>query len=295
MELRHLRYFVAVAETLHFGRAANRLHMSQPTLSQQIRQLESELQAALLVRTKRRVELTDAGRLFLEEARDILAHVDQAAINARRAGARDIRLRVGTGYCMDQMLLVSAVEVFNRLHPDALVEVVTMSVQRQTDALRQDRLDVALVRSTDAEPPLTAAELLREPLFVALPPKHRLARRERIPLPALAGEAFVLVPRDTVPVYHEMVVSLCRRAGFVPEAAREADHLQLLLMMVAAGSGVSLVPACARAIAVNGLILRPIDDPDHSVKTAIAWREDALPAVREFVDTVREVAARRAA
>ena len=147
MELRHLRYFVAVAETLHFGQAAARLRIAQPSLSHQIRQLEDDLHVGLLRRTKRRVELTDAGRLFLQESRDLIARADRATVIARRMGSIDARrLRVGIGYCSDQSDIAALLGAFNAQHRGIQVETKTMSVPAQLAALVDGQLDIAFVR-----------------------------------------------------------------------------------------------------------------------------------------------------
>src|SRR5688572_18591013 len=219
MELRHLRYFVALSESLHFGEAATRLRIAQPSLSQQIRQLEEELQTKLLRRTQRRVELTEAGELFLEEARDILARTDRAGRIARRAGRGDAgRIRVGVGYCMDQMAVVKAVTTFNRRHPKIRVELETLAVSRQVAALRNDRLDLGFVRTLPPDGSLTSELLVSEPLVVAMPHTHRFAGKKAILLADLADELFVMTSRELVPFYHDVVVKTCREAGFAPNA-----------------------------------------------------------------------------
>jgi DNA-binding transcriptional LysR family regulator len=178
MELRHLRYFVSVAEALHFGQAAAKLHITQPSLSHQIKLLEAELRTALLYRTKRRVELTDAGRLFLEEARDVLARADRAAMVARRAGrATEGRLRVAVGYCMDQSRVSEAVSMFNTRHPAIRVELQTMAVPSQVDALCRQALDVGFVRPPITNSGLATETLLSEPLIAAVRVNHRLAAK----------------------------------------------------------------------------------------------------------------------
>lgn len=291
MELRHLRYFIAVGELLHFSRAARRLRVTQPSLSQQIHQLETELQTRLLERTKRHVELTKAGRLFLEEARQIVARADHAALIARRAGTPGaIGLRVGIGYCMDDVLVEKAICEFSRRHDSGRIEVKTMAVPQQLTELRESRLDVGLVRTVTVAEPLTSALLVQEALVVALPRTHRLATRPRIALAALAGERFLLVPPDRIPIYHETVVSVCRDAGFIPDAAHEADHLRLILGMVSAGCGISLVPASARTSRVRGIVYRPLDAVNAVLKTAVAWHHDASSEVLEFVRITRELA-----
>jgi DNA-binding transcriptional LysR family regulator len=236
VELRHLRYFVAVGEALHFGRAAARLRIAQPSLSHQIRQLETELQTPLLRRTKRRVNLTEAGRLFLDEARDILARVDHATVIARRGdGGEARRLRVGVGYCMDVPRITTVVSAFNARHEAVHVELHTLPVPVQSADLRGERLDLGFVRPPASDPALSSEVLAGEPLVVALPARHRLAVKDSLRLSMLASESFVLPPRVTVPIFHDVVVRACRSAGFVPHAPHEADHLEILLGLVAAG------------------------------------------------------------
>jgi DNA-binding transcriptional LysR family regulator len=289
MELRHLRYFVAVAESLHFGQAAAKLRIAQPSLSHQIRQLEDELQAQLLRRTKRRVELTEAGRLFLHEARDILARADRAAVVARRVARTDVpRLRIGVGYCMDQSDVATAIGRYNARCPDVQVELKTMSVHVQFVSLRDNRLDVGFVRPPISDPALDSDIVVREPLVVALPPTHRLAAASRVSPAALANEPFVLPPRDVVPVFHDALLRLCREAGFVPHAPHEADHLQMIIAMIAAGAGVGIVPATARKFKQHRVVFRPLHPVPDDLEIAVAWRrDDAAPSVAAFVAHAR--------
>lgn len=291
MEMRHLRYFVAVGETLHFGRAAAQLRIAQPSLSQQIHQLETELQTMLLHRTKRRAQLTEAGRQFLDEAREILAHTDRAAVVARRASAEGLgRLRVGFAYWMDVTPLVAAVRRLNQSHNGTRVDIRTMSVPRLVAALKEDELDVALVRLPAGEPSLRTAEVTSEPFVVALPPDHRLSGRTRVSVAALADEPFILFPRDAVPQFHDLAVRLCRDAGFIPNVRNEVDSTDLVLRLVAAGLGVSLVPASVcSTTAQPSVAFRPLKPSPRILKTVIAWRFDnSLPAVNAFVKIVRE-------
>lgn len=296
MELRHLRYFVAVSESLHFGEAASKLRISQPSLSQQIRQLEIELQTSLLRRTKRRVELTEAGQLFLEEARDILARADRAAIIARRASRGDGRLRIGAGYCMDQSALVRSIALFNRRRPSVRVELQSMAVPSQLMALRNEWLDIGFVRSPPLDPLLSSETIVSEPLIVAMPRTHRFVRRGAVALSSLADEPFVLTARELVPVYHDIVLRTCREAGFVPKASHEGDQLHVLLAFVGAGCGVALVPAFARRLKPRHVVfapLRPSSTPN--LETVVVWRRNRNnpPAIlTEFVQVVRRVLGR---
>lgn len=291
LELRHLRYFVVLAETLHFGHAAAKLRIAQPSLTHQIQQLEAELQTPLLRRTKRRVELTEAGRKFLDEAREILARTDRAALIARRTGHGEVgRLRVAIGYCMDHLHVSKAVSLFNGRHRGIRIELQTMAVQQQLDFLREDRLDVAFVRPPITEPSVTGETVIRESLVVALPRNHRLAGKRELALSTLAHEPFILPPQSVVPVFHDLVLRACREAGFVPNAPHEADQLQLVLGMVAAGTGVALVPDSVRKMKYHRVAFASPRPSPPELQVAVAWRrEDTSTIVSEFVKTTREV------
>jgi len=295
MELRHLRYFVAVAESLHFGRAATKLRIAQPSLSHQIAHLESELQTSLLTRTKRHVELTDAGRLFLQEARDVIARADRAALIAKRIGISGARrLTIGIGYCTHQQDIVAVIGEFHAGHQDIHVETRTMSVPLQLAALADGRLDVGFVRPPVDDPALRCETVIREPLLAALPQKHPLVARTRLSLSALANEPFVLPPRDAVPVFHDAVLKACREAGFVPHSSHEADRLPTVLGLVAAGAGVALVPASARTNKQSRLVFKPLHPSPDALETAVAWRRaDKSPIVGEFISAARRTLPRR--
>jgi DNA-binding transcriptional LysR family regulator len=240
--------------------------------------------------TKRHVELTDAGRVFLDEAREVLARADRAALVARRIGNTEAqRLRVAVGYCMDDSDIAARIGEFNALHDDVQVELRTMSVPAQLTALSEGRLDIGFVRPPITDPTLTNQLLIAEPLVVALPPKHPMARHRQIALRALAHEPFVFVLRDAVPVYHDTVLRMCRQAGFVPRAPHEVDQLQMLLAMVSAGSGVSLVPKGAEKRTQHRVVYRPLQHVDsHVIETVAAWRrQDTSPTIRAFMEVVR--------
>ena len=296
MELRHLRYFVAVAESLHFGRAALQLRIAQPSLSHQIGRLEAELVTQLLARTKRHVELTDAGRLFLLEAKEIIAHADRAAVSARRIGGTDARrLRVGVAYCTDQLGIADLVGHYLTCHKDTQIDIRTMSVPSQFAALLDGKLDIGFVRPPVDDPTLSSEIVIAEPLVVALPRRHPLVSRARLPLSALANEPFVLPQRDDVPVFHAAVLRACREAGFVPHSVHEADHLRMVLGMVAAGAGVAIVPATARKIEPRRVIFRLPHPSPGNLETAIAWRRgDKSPVLAEFISAVKLALLRRA-
>jgi DNA-binding transcriptional LysR family regulator len=292
MELRHLRYFVAVADSLHFGRAAARLQIAQPSLSQQVRQLEAELETTLLERTRRRVQLTEAGRLFLEQARELLARAEGAAVIARRASLGEVgRVRVGFAYWTDVSIVVAAVTRLHALHPAITIDLRSIAAPVQNAALLAERLDVGFVRPPFDEPSLDTETLGVEPFVVALPERHRLASKKRIPIGALSDEVHLLVPRDAVPTFYDLALKVCRDGGFVPRVRAEADHPETVLQLVEAGLGVSLVPAWTRRLRRRGLVFRPLVPSTPVIQTVIAWqRHTTSPLVKEFLTVVRDVA-----
>jgi DNA-binding transcriptional LysR family regulator len=239
MELRHLRYFLAVAEDLHFGRAAARLHIAQPPLSRQIRNLEAELGITLFHRTRRRVQLTQAGQLFLEAARRVLADVEEAVRVAQRAGRGEIgRLLIGFVGTATCDVLLRALRVFRERFPEVILCLQELTTVQQVEALHEKRLDVGFLRPPIEDESLSLMVLTREPFVVAVSAAHPLSRQPQVPLRRLAGEAFVLFPRQAAPGFYDQVIRLCQRAGFSPNIAQEASQVHALLGLVAAGLGV---------------------------------------------------------
>lgn len=287
MELRHLRYFLAVAEELHFGRAAARLHISQPPLSQQIRQLEEELGVVLFHRTKRRVELSDAGRLFLGEARAVLDQARQAKRSVQEAG-KGVRGRLSIGFVSSacHTVLPQAVREFRRAYPEVEVSLREMIPAAQLAALARREIDIGLLRPpvTDAE--LSVESVLAEPLVVALPADHRLAGRRAVPIKALAKEPFVLFPRQHGPGVHDAVLQICHEAGFAPRAAYEPNEMQTILAYVAAGLGVSIVPGSLMSFRRGPIAFRRLAGAQASIELALAWTR-ARPSV--LVDNFRRI------
>ena len=291
MELRHLRYFVAVAGSLHFGRAATQLRISQPSLSHQIRQLEAELQTTLFQRTKRSVHLTESGRLFLTEANETLEHADRAALIARSADVRGTEhLRVGFAYWTDLTKIFAVVKSFDESRPMIQIDLRSMSVQLQIAALRDGFLDVGFVRATSTEPSLDSELLVAEPFVVALPKSHRLARRKRIALSRLAEETFVMGPPNTMPDFYDLAIKLCREAGFVPRVRHEVDYPSIVLGLVGAGVGISLVPSSIRKIQSAGVVFRPLVASPPVLQTSVVWRRDnTSEAINVFLQLVHSM------
>jgi DNA-binding transcriptional LysR family regulator len=290
MEMRHLRYFVAVAEHLHFGKAAAELRIAQPSLSHQIRQLETELQTELLHRTKRRVQLTEAGRLFLEQAREILAHTDRAALIARRAVQGTAgRLRIGLAYWMDVTNLIEVVKRLERRQPGIQLEMRQMSATRQLTAIGEERLDIGFVHPPIPKQ-LNGEIVASEPFVAALPFHHRLSMTPSIPLAALSHEPFILFPRESMRHLYDRAIEVCGEVGFTPNVREEIDQPDLMLRLVAAGLGISLVPSSARKAPRPGVALRMLEPSRRVLDTAVAWPKHASPPVLGlFLEVVREV------
>ena len=298
MELRHLKYVVTVADTLHFGRAAERLNLSQPPLSQQIRQLETELGVALFHRTKRHVELTDAGRMFVEEARVILAHAAHASNLALRVNQGEVgQLSIGAAGPADAQVFVDILRAFARRHPRIRMVVKNMGSAEQARALSEGRLHVGFVALPIDEPDLATETVLRRPIVIALPRNHPLASRTPVPLHALANEPHIMFARRMGPRLFDAVLAACREAGFNMQIAHEVDNLYTACALVAAGLGVCFVPAGIQEKHSNAVVLRPVTPtlPHVDSELAIAYKPQSCALVSLFVDVAREVmAARRA-
>lgn len=292
MELRHLRYFVAVAEELHFGRAAQRLHISQPPLSQQIRALERELGVELFTRGKRRVELTHAGKVFLQQANLVLAAAGEAAEAARRAERGETgRLAIGFIHAASFNLLPEILRRFRQRMPAVELSLQELSGTAQQPALTEGSIDVGLLRPPLVNALLDVDVLVRERLIVGLPHGHRLARREEISLRELAAEPFVLYTPGRSPLYGQ-VLSACQKAGFVPKVVQHSMHIMTLIGLVRGGMGVVVLPAAASAVRMDGIRYRPLRYSGPKAETAVVWRRsDASTITRGFLQICREVAA----
>jgi DNA-binding transcriptional LysR family regulator len=294
MELRHLRYFVAVAEELHFGRAAERVRIAQPPLSQQIRRLEGELGVQLFDRTKRRVELTHAGRAFLREARQTLAGAEQAVRAAQQASRGEVgELAVGFVGSATYHIVPLALKTFRQRFPKVELVLEELSPTEQVERLRLGEIQVGFFRSVSDDEALKFEWILEERLVMALPETHPLARQKGVHLAKLSQDSFVLFPRAIGPGFYDLIVSQCRRAGFSPRVALEASNMQTIVSLVAAGLGVALVPASCQNFRRVGVMYKAIREPGPKAKMAVAWRRgDRSPVLHAFLDVVREVARR---
>jgi DNA-binding transcriptional LysR family regulator len=260
LEIRQLRYFLAVAEELHFRRAAARLHISQPPLSQQIRALEEEMGCLLFARTRRRVELTAAGEAFVRDARALLTELDGAVATARRIGAGQTgRLRINFVGSALFSIVPASVHRFRAARPTIEVELRESSTVEQQRAVSAGVVDVGLVRlPVEPDPELTVEVVLRERTAVALPVGHPLAELRRVPLRRLAPEPFVLFPRAQAPGFHDLVIGSVAATGAPPRVVQYAPEMLTIIGLVAAGIGISLVPESVARLALEGVTYRPV-------------------------------------
>lgn len=293
MELRHLRYFLAVAEELHFGRAAQRLCIAQPPLSQQIQQLERELGFALFLRANRQVRLTEAGETFLEETRVLFAGLEKAIHAGRRIARGEVGwLSIGFVGTATYALLPAVLPVFRERYPGVELALRELVSARQLQALRDRRIHVGFTRPALHEEDIASETVAREPLMAALPEAHPLASSESLPMRELAEEPFVLFPAHPKPSYADFLTSVCEQAGFLPQVVQEAAEMHTAISLVVAGIGITLVPASARNLRRPGVVYRPLRDPAPVTELSLAWRrDDSSPVLHAFLQIAREVSA----
>jgi DNA-binding transcriptional LysR family regulator len=296
MDLRRIRYFIVLSEELHFGRAALRLNIAQPPLSQQIRVLEEELGARLFERSNRRVELTAAGKALVPEARALIAQAERAGTVAQRAQRGELgELRVGfTGSAAFSTVIPQLIFEYRRRLPGMNLRLEELTTQQQLTAMLERRLEVAFVRGAvkpDLPPTLRATRLFEDALVAVLPAQHPLAvRSEALSVGALKDEAFVMYPRESGTGVYDQIVALCQRSGFAPRVAQEAREVPTIVALVAAGLGVALVPASLRSININGVAYRSLREKGARSAMWLVLRAGALtPQEALFATLAREI------
>ncbi|HEX3764129.1 MAG TPA: LysR family transcriptional regulator [Kofleriaceae bacterium] len=294
VELRHLWYFVAVADELSFSRAAQRVGIAQPPLSQQIQRLEDSLGARLFDRSARRVQLTEAGKLLVPEARRLLADAAHTAQRVRSAGRGEIGA-LTIGYWASTLFspLPVAVRRFRERFTGVAVRLRELYPPDHIDAIRTGAVDIAILREPEPVDGIAELPVLVEPLVAALPADHRLARRRTIAPGLLRDEPFVLFPREAVPGLHDRLLGLCRGAGFEPRIIQEVEAWHTIVSLVEAGIGVSLIPASFEGRRTGALVYRPLSGPQVQTTTSACWRAAGTSRAAEaFLDVLRGEAAR---
>ena len=290
MELRHLKYFVAVAEWKGFSHAARRLYVSQSAISEQISDLEREIGVQLLIRSSRQVTLTDAGKVFLEEAKKVLSAADHAIESAQRSMKGQLgNLRIGFFTNGIGVFFFSLIREFRASHPDVKLSLVEMSARLQMEALVNNEIDIAFTRELDPQfaSVLSSELLFKEPLVAVLPRDHPLAGG-LVKLSDLASEQFVLIERDAWPTVFDSIITLCSSAGFSPRIANTAARWPAVLALVEAGEGVGLVTAGVERFRFSGVSFCPVT-PTTPIGVALAWRmEEKSSIVKAFLALVSD-------
>ncbi len=291
MELRHLRYFVAVAEELNVRRAAERLHVSQPPLSRQIHDLEYEVGTKLFARSKQGVQLTEAGQLFLKEARQILSQ-SQRAVQLAQAVSRGEagRLELAYSAAFFDPVFARGTRLFRKRFPSVELRIRELLTYQQIQELLEKQIDLGYVglRFAELGKELEFECVRRGALWVALPPGHPLTKQRRVALRALAKEPFIAPPR-AAPAYRDALMGFCRSAGFAPEIVQEGNNAQCMLQLVSAGVGVALVPDSFRQLLSIEVEFRPLAPKMPPLEFHVAWRRDnQSPPLRAFLELLHE-------
>lgn len=291
MELRHLRYFSAVAAELHFGRAAEKLHIAQPPLSKQIQDLEAELGFELFTRTKRSVALTPAGQAFLIEVTQIFQQLDRAIDIGRKTSRGELgQISIGFVGSATYNILPVMLQQFRDRYPHVQIELHELTTDRQLIWLREGRIDIGLIR-----PPIIGADfasqvIFQESLVVALPIDHHLAKLATIELSSLATEPFILFPRQLAPGLYDPIIAICQAAGFSPQVVQSCIQMQTIVSLVSANMGVSILPESIQEAQRQGVVYKPIAAPfslDQLAKIAIVWRRhDDSSTIQRLLEIV---------
>jgi DNA-binding transcriptional LysR family regulator len=284
MELRHLRYFIAVAEDLHFGRAAERLHIAQSALSQQILSLESELGVSLLHRTKRRVQLTAAGVGFLEDARSIMVQVGQAKERSQRVARGEIgQLRIGFTILSLHSVLPPILQSLRQSYPEVQITLHEMTTQAQLEALRTEQIDVGFLHPPVPNANLEIVNLKTETMWVVLSNQHPLAQRQRLTLRLLCHSPLIIHPRHEGVVLYGQILQLYNKMNCQPTIVQEAMTSPTRIGLVAAGLGITFVPESLCALNYPGVVYKKLSGAMPQLAYAIAWqRENTMPLIQHF-------------
>jgi DNA-binding transcriptional LysR family regulator len=292
VELRQLRYFLAIAQEGSFSRAAQRLHVSQPPLSIQIRNLEEELGARLLVRTNRGVSLTASGQVFYEEVRGALARLEGARGRTLQAHRGDVGvLSVGFVSIADYSILPPAIKSFRALFPRVEVQLHELTTDAQIRELRAARLDLGLGLAPVQEPDLEFRSILREALVLAAPTDHPALKGETVDLRTLSAASFIVPPRDIAPGLYDLTISRCRAAGFAPRIVQNARQMQTVIGLVSCGMGVALVPASVCNLKRSGVRYRRLRGPPALIELGSLRMRDADSAAgQHFLKALHDAA-----
>ncbi len=291
MELRQLRYFVTVAQELHFGKAAEHLQITQPALSKQIRVLETELGIELFIRTKRTVKLTKAGEVFLAQAQQLLQQASEAIQLAKRTALGEIgQLTIGFTATASYTVLPELIRRFRVRYPQVGIEMLELCTEAQVAAINSGEIDLGLLHPPIDSRGLEVYPILAEEFVAVLPKQHPSIAKQSLSLIDLAEEFFILHPRSQGPFLYDRFLQLCRQAGFEPQIVKELDSHQSRICLVAAGMGMTFIPAGLQTSIAGDLVCKPLQDLPIKLEFAAAWRSlVTMPVLSEFVAMLVEL------
>jgi len=288
MELRHLRYFCVLAEELHFGRAAQRLNIAQPPLSQQIQALEREMAVKLFDRQTRRVALTDSGKKFFADVQAIMASLSQAVVDARLVQAGQLgTLEIGFVTAAANSFLPDLLRVYRNTQPRVRINLHELPQDAQLKQLRSGTLDLACVYAPLQDPTLDSIAVAMDDLYAVIPSAHRLAKKTRIAISDLKDEPIVLFPRELGATFYDQIIAMFTSHGFSPTIVQDITSFNAQMSLVASGIGLSIYPGSIKTMHKPGIVYRPIVGGKNKVQMIVAWRKDDTNAsVASFIAAV---------
>lgn len=291
MELRHLRYFLAVAKHLNFTKAAEALHMAQPPLSRQIKELEEEIGVTLFERQGKRISLSSAGEVFAERASRILAAASSAVVDSKRAARGEVgRIAIGFFEHIAYTLLPPLLRTFQQQYPAVTVEMRWFSSSEQIDALTRGDIDLAFVRSVPAGSELNSVLLLREPFYIAVAKDNPLAKKSKISIKDCINLRVINYKKDVAPDYHSIINQLCGRAGFSPSPEFETGQIYASLGLVSADFGITLVPASVQRTNIDNVVYRPLREQHAMSDLYLVWKDHTkIDVLNNFVKLAQDI------
>ena len=291
MELRHLRYFITVAEELNFSKAALRLYTAQPSLSQQIKDLEDDVGVRLLNRTKRKVELTEEGAVFLEQARLTLAQADKAVAMARQVSqAKQQLLRIGFVPVAEMKIFPYVLPNFRVQNPDLKIDLLSLNNVDQIRGIKKGELDISFTRDNFQSDEIESKFVLREPLIFILPKEHPLAKYERIPVQALDGIDFIIPSDEQSKMLHDAILNFAKDHGIEFNIVQKADNILFNINSIGIGLGCTILPGYIATLTMNNTVIRPLDVELPSLDLFVSYRKNSnSTAVQKFMDLLSKV------
>lgn len=291
VETRLLISFICVAEELHFGRAAQRLHIAQPALSRQISQLEERIEVLLFKRTQRKVALTPAGHCFLERAYQITADINRATKEVQQVGSGEAgKLSIGFIHSSTYGITPRILRHFHEQFPQVELELSEMTIADQVKALLEERIDVGILRPPISNHSIQTQILYNDPFIVAIPDSHTLKNQSSIKLSALTNESFILFSQSSSPLFYSKIIAMCEKSGFIPKVVQRATQIHTVIGLVSAKMGISIVPSVAKNLHIPNVKFLTIQDSPPPVQVALGWNKaNDSPILSSFRDLLKTI------